>query len=55
MKLIKRIIFTFIAFIIASLFVTLWQNYMPINAISGAIMAVIAVGSVIGTWSWSKK
>jgi hypothetical protein len=55
MKLVKRAVLTLVAFIVASVFIALWREHVPSNPLTGAAMAVIAVGMVFGTWKWSDR
>ena len=55
MCMLKRIGVTTLAFLAGGIFIALWREYIPPSGVSGAIMAVIAVGIVFGTWKWSEK
>lgn len=55
MRMFKRVGATFLALLAGSVFIALWREYMPPNQMSGAVMAIIAVGVVFGTWKWSER
>jgi len=54
-KIVKRILLTFLAFIVGGVFIAIWREFVPSTSISGAVMALIAVGIVFGAWKWSER
>lgn len=55
MRTARRLAVTLVAFFIAGLFVTLWRQVVPPNALTGMVMAFIAVAVVYGAWGWSAR
>lgn len=55
MRTFKRVVVTSVAFIIGSLFIAVWREFVPPSAGGGALMAVIATGIVFGAWKWSER
>jgi len=54
-RAIKRILFTFLAFLLSGVFIAVLKMVVPPSGIAGAIMALIAVWLVFGAWKWSAR
>lgn len=55
MRALKRVGVTAAAFLVAGIFVALWREVVPPSTVTGAVMALICVGIVFGTWKWTER
>ena len=55
MRALKRVLVTFLAFLVGGVFIAVWREIVPPSGLTGAVMGIISIGIVFGVWKWSSR